>query len=544
MQDNFYFLKPLTQALAQRLGVRWQLGYEGIKEQMPLGDEEGMQLATAFSQTKDELILGFCREEEDFYWRVTLQAQFCCLSFPDDFARAKRNSVELFTEILNLPITCVIQFQQERSFALEFAKGYLLLFKMHGRRANVVLFKDEVFLWGFHKKFLQDQQIKPSELDQLIPQDFAAFEENQYNWQSIFPTFDKNIRNALTLQGISAAPPATQWQILENTLAILEKPQYFVLEEQNPPELLLLPPSMMGYAPETDFLTFESPIDTLNAFYYAYARVFHLSQEKQEALKLLNKRLKQSETYLEKNFERYAALEEGSYNEEIGHILMANLHQIPTQTTTVELHDFYRNQPIKIKLKKDLSAQKNAENYYRKAKNEKIELQTLQKNLQRKEEEIAELKTHLQNITRFDNLKNLRDYLKKYRLAQVKTDAAEQTLFKKFHYKGWDIWVGKNAKNNDLLTQQYAKKDDLWLHAKDVSGSHVVIKYQAGRKFPEEVIEKAASLAAYYSKRSADTLCPVLFTPRKYVRKTKDLAAGQVIVEKEEVIMVSPEKFE
>ncbi len=535
---------PLTQALSQRLGVRWQLGYEGIKEQMPTSGEEAMQLATAFSQTKDELILGFCREEEEFYWRVSLQAQFCCLSFPDDFARAKRNSVELFTEILHLPIICIIQFQQERSFALEFEGGYLLLFKMHGRRANVVLFQDEVFLRGFHKKFLQDQQIKPSELDQLTTQNFSAFEANQYNWQSIFPTFDKTIRKALTLQNINTATPAQQWQILENTTDRLLQPQYFVVASQNPPEMLLLPPAMLGYPSTIDYLEFDNPLEAINAFYYAYARVFHLSQEKQEALKILNKRLKQSETYLEKNFERYATLEEGSYNEEIGHILMANLHQIPAQTNSIQLHDFYKNQPIKIKLKKDLSAQKNAENYYRKAKNEKIELQTLQKNLQRKEQEITDLKTHIKKVTEFDSLKNLRDYLKKYRLAQVKTDAAEQILFKKFHYKGWDIWVGKNAKNNDLLTQQYAKKDDLWLHAKDVSGSHVVIKNQAGKKFPDEVIEKAASLAAYYSKRSADTLCPVLFTPRKYVRKTKDLAAGQVIVEKEEVIMVSPERFE
>jgi predicted ribosome quality control (RQC) complex YloA/Tae2 family protein len=126
---------------------------------------------------------------------------------------------------------------------------------------------------------------------------------------------------------------------------------------------------------------------------------------------------------------------------------------------------------------------------------------------------------------------------------QDEEKAIKENLFKKFVYKGFEIWVGKNAKNNDLLTQKYAYKEDLWLHAKDVSGSHVIIKYQAGKTFPSDVIEKAASLAGYYSKRSTDSLCPVIVTPKKFVRKTKDLAQGQVIVEKEDIIMVVPEKF-
>jgi len=541
MQDNFYFLKPLSQTLAQKLGVGWQLGYEGIYEQMPDRTKTPMKLGVAFSQTKDELILGFYREEEEFYWRITMQAQFCCLSFPDDFARAKRNSIDLFTPIQEMSVRQVIQFQQERSFALVFEDNYTLLFKMHGRRANVILFQKERFLIGFHKKFVQDQQIKLSELDRLTPQTFESFEASDYQWKDIFPTFDKSIKQYLEAQDFTSQEPENQWKILENTVKILENPPYYVLPESTPPEFFLFPPEAIGV--QTESLAFEDSLEAINGFYYAFARTFHLSQERQEVLKNLHKKLKQSEAYLSKNFERHAILEDGLQNEEAANILMANLHQIPSDITSVELYDFYHDNTRKIKLKKDLSPQKNAENYYRKAKNEKIELQTLQKNLQRKEQEITETKVHIEKIEAFDQLRPLRDYLKKHRLAKEKTEAAEQSLFKKFHYQGWDIWVGKNAKNNDLLTQQYAKKDDLWLHAKDVSGSHVVIKNQAGKKIPNEVIEKAASLAAYYSKRSADTLCPVLFTPRKYVRKTKDLAAGQVIVEKEEVIMVSPERF-
>ena len=100
--------------------------------------------------------------------------------------------------------------------------------------------------------------------------------------------------------------------------------------------------------------------------------------------------------------------------------------------------------------------------------------------------------------------------------------------------------MGKGARQNDELTQRHTHKDDLWLHAKDVAGSHVVVKYQSGKPFPETVIEKAAQLAAWYSKRKNDSMCPVLYTPKKYVRKPKGSAPGAVVVEREKVILVTP----
>jgi len=105
---------------------------------------------------------------------------------------------------------------------------------------------------------------------------------------------------------------------------------------------------------------------------------------------------------------------------------------------------------------------------------------------------------------------------------------------------GYDILVGKNSKANDKLTSQYAKKNDLWLHAKGSPGSHVVIKQKPGSNFPKPVIEKAAELAAYYSKSKGESLCQVLYTESKYVRKRKGSIAGEVIVEKEKVILVEP----
>ena len=112
--------------------------------------------------------------------------------------------------------------------------------------------------------------------------------------------------------------------------------------------------------------------------------------------------------------------------------------------------------------------------------------------------------------------------------------------YHEFEKSGFKIWVGKNAESNDTLTLKLSFKEDLWLHAKDVAGSHVLIKYQSGKKFPKDVIERAAQLAAYNSKRKTETLAPVVYTPKKYVRKRKGDPPGMVVVERETVIMVEP----
>jgi predicted ribosome quality control (RQC) complex YloA/Tae2 family protein len=86
-------------------------------------------------------------------------------------------------------------------------------------------------------------------------------------------------------------------------------------------------------------------------------------------------------------------------------------------------------------------------------------------------------------------------------IAPEKEKQGASLPYREVEFNGYKIWIGKNAQNNDTLTLKYGYKEDLWLHAKDVAGSHVLIKHQAGKNFPKDVIERAAQLAAYYSKR-------------------------------------------
>lgn len=215
------------------------------------------------------------------------------------------------------------------------------------------------------------------------------------------------------------------------------------------------------------------------------------------------------------------------------------MHLLKDGMSQATLINFYTNEPVSVSLKKDLSIQRNAENYYRKAKKEKLEQDFLIKNIKAKEEEWLRLSEEISSIQTARSHKELKKWIKTEETQKNKTPEV-QDLFKKYEVFDYTILVGRNAKNNDLLTLKYAHKEDLWLHAKDVSGSHVIIKSKAGQSIPKNVLETAAQLAAYYSKRKTDTLVPVIYTPKKYIRKPKGAAAGAVFVEKEKVLMVSP----
>ncbi|HNL27765.1 MAG TPA: NFACT RNA binding domain-containing protein, partial [bacterium] len=99
----------------------------------------------------------------------------------------------------------------------------------------------------------------------------------------------------------------------------------------------------------------------------------------------------------------------------------------------------------------------------------------------------------------------------------------------------------QNDIKNDALTFRFAKKDDLWFHARGVAGSHVVLKRDGRSDNPgQRAIEAAAQIAAFFSKAKTSSLVPVAYTERKYLRKPKGAKPGMVVLEREEVLMVPP----
>ena len=516
MHNNFYSLRQVSKELSIQL--------------------EGAVVSECFSQSKDELIIRFETHNKPFFIKAGLTANFSCLSFPENFQRARKNSVDLFEQLIGCRLQSIRQFQNERSFALEFDNDQTVLFKMHGNFSNIILFLREDAVQVFKNSITADAQLKLSELDRPIDWSYEHFIRNQHNLQGVYFTFGKIIWRYLDEGGFQEKTIYGKWEAIQNVVKKLNDPLFYISQLNAALILTLVPVGEI-------LKEHRNPLQAVTDFYYSYNQANAFAKEKNTALSSLKAILRNCESYVDKTSVKLSEIERDNNYKIWADLIMANLHAIPFRSEKITLLDFYHdNMPTEIKIKRDLSPQKNAEVFYRKSKNQHIELARLQKALHEKEKEISSIRNKIETLESAVDLKAVRNAIASLELNTQKEKQVVPLPYHAFEFNGYKIWVGRNAQSNDQLTLKYAFKEDLWLHAKDVAGSHVIVKYQSGKSFPKDVIERAAQLAAYNSKRKNESLCPVVVTPKKFVRKRKGDPAGTVVVEREDVIMVEPKK--
>ena len=227
---------------------------------------------------------------------------------------------------------------------------------------------------------------------------------------------------------------------------------------------------------------------------------------------------------------------------QLGDILTANIHRITKGQTVVQVEDFYDEdmKTIDIPLSPILSAQQNAAKFYKdytRMKNAEREL-TRQMALAR--EELDYLQSVRDELDRAQTEQELRagGYLKsdnsKRRMKQSKLPPMrfEST-------DGYPIYVGRNNHQNDELTFKLARKDDLWLHASKIHGSHVIISC-GGTTPPDNTVTQAAQLAAYYSEGGKGQNVSVDVTPVKQVKKVPSAKPGMVIYHTYRTVIANP----
>ncbi|MCK5247851.1 DUF814 domain-containing protein, partial [Candidatus Bipolaricaulota bacterium] len=113
--------------------------------------------------------------------------------------------------------------------------------------------------------------------------------------------------------------------------------------------------------------------------------------------------------------------------------------------------------------------------------------------------------------------------------------------FRQYEVAGFHIWMGKSARQNDALLRA-ASPNDLWMHAKDYAGSHVIIRARGQERIPEAVIQAAARLAALHSKAKSERRVEITMTQVKRVRKPKGAPAGLVTVRDTDTLTVDLEE--
>ncbi len=232
-----------------------------------------------------------------------------------------------------------------------------------------------------------------------------------------------------------------------------------------------------------------------------------------------------------------------------------NLILITDNTKFVELENFYdNNNLVKIEIDPKISISKNAEKYfkkYNKAKNT-LEITDIQKKETKKElSYIESLVYSLDNCKTMQDLDDVYNEISenilfssinlktKSNKNKVKENDNSLNNFMKFKIDDFDVFVGKNNKQNDYLTFKLANPNDYWFHTKDIHGSHVILKC-SGITPKLETITKCAELAAYYSKAKFSSHVPVDYTLVKNIKKPNGSAPGFVIYTTNKTVFVNP----
>ena len=281
---------------------------------------------------------------------------------------------------------------------------------------------------------------------------------------------------------------------------------------------------------------FETLNEGLNAYFKTTITSNVISEKKKNLLKYVDSQIKKFKK-IEKNikvdlkknenFEKY---------KNIGDILAANMHQIKYGMKKITVFDFYNNEEITINLDPLLSPNDNLNFYYNKYNKGKRTSSALNSRFLDIQNEIRyfeEIKMFIEKendfigIEEIENELNLSNSGNKIK-NKIKLNKPKKRELLSFDYKGFQIFVGRNNKENEEISFSKGQPNDIWMHAKDIPGSHVLI-LRNNQKVPDDVLLHAATLACDYSKAKKGDKVTVDYCERKFVKKIKNSKLGNEI---------------
>lgn len=245
--------------------------------------------------------------------------------------------------------------------------------------------------------------------------------------------------------------------------------------------------------------------------------------------------------------------------QQIADTILAAPHLFPRGTTETIVENVHTQQQEPVTLNQKLNANENAQLLYKKARKGKRGIEVIRQLSQVTQQRITSIENFIAECRRIiDSLKeNQPDEQAVARIVALageiglqladilrghhKQEASESLPFRQFIVEGWTILVGKNAVQNDELTQHYTKPWDIWFHVAQHQGSHVVIKCEKnGSPPPVEIIRIAAGFSVWFSKAKHTTYCEVHYTEARFVHKPRKSPAGQVLLNQFKSLRVAP----
>ncbi len=508
-------------------------------------------LTSAFSQEKNKLILEFDISGNKKFLEVSVDPGFPYLTLKDSFNRAKKNTIDFFTEHLPAKLKHFEIAEDDRIIKISF-EGFSLYFAVRGKFTNLHLIDRDDTLLSFKneesdagKNFLAEMKLhnfisRFNYLEKLSGYTSLSPEK----LREVFPILGKEI--ILEAERRYENKNENYSAIISQIINEIGNGKVAVFTDEDSKDIHI-GISTFEIFPFTTKEEFENLIEAFNFYLARHYYLGESGRKKRLIEKHLNKELEKTASKINniKNQLDLKSNEEEYKN--IGNLLLINLNAVRKGMNKIEVDDIYSgNKKIIIKLKPELSPKQNAEYYFNKARGEKISFEKNNKLLKSAESEFKKLNGIKNKFTSADSIEQMEEIMKELKMKENDHKSGKDDLKIKFkHYvleEKFHLYVGKDSRNNDLLTTKFAKQNDYWFHARGVSGSHAVLRVENSKEtVPKNILKSAASIAAFHSKAKTAGLAPVSYTFKKYVVKKKGMEPGKVTLLKEDVLLVHPE---
>lgn len=299
-----------------------------------------------------------------------------------------------------------------------------------------------------------------------------------------------------------------------------------------------------------DVIHLKSINETVDSYYEWLSQNNNFLSKKSNLQNSISKEISRCEKKLGIQLQTVQESKNSEQDKIFGELLTANMHLAKKGMDKIQVADYYNdNIPVTIKLQSELSPAENSQRYFKRYNKAKNAAKKAAVQAQHSKEELdyleslnfwlAETNSH-EDFFQIEQELNESGYLKSNKQFDKK-DKAKPIPNTFVTSEGYTIHVGKNNKQNDWLTFKMTKEGDLWFHAKDIPGSHVILKMD-GKKMSDDIIKKAALLAAYHSKGRFSANLPVDYTQVKHVKKIKGAKPGLVTYDHYKTVYVTPDK--
>ena len=329
--------------------------------------------------------------------------------------------------------------------------------------------------------------------------------------------------------------PATAARLADliRRLPEMADPRVLLDDEGSPADVFAFPYLMHPLDNQASAPTMSA---ALERYFGARDRQDRLNQKSASMVKLLKTHIERCEKKLaqqEEDLSNTAKLEEYRL---MGELINANLWQLKKGQTEAQLQNFYDEEGgmITVPLDIQLTPVQNAQRYFKKYQKARTTREMAAAQHESTLQELNYLESALLDVGKCvgeSELEEIRQELASTGYVKKTANRRQQRALPKskpYHYRssdGVDILVGKNAAQNERLTGD-ARPGEMWLHAKDMPGSHVIIKAEGS--IPDSTLSQAATLAAWYSKGQHSSMVPIDYTLKRYVKKIPGGATGMV----------------